>query len=295
MGRNHRIEYSGAIYHVIQRGNNKSYIFQDEEDKLQLLYLIEKYKEEMMYEILAFVIMDNHYHIIIKTLEQPIHKIMRLINTQFSKYYNKKNNRCGHTFQNRYKGIVVEDDRYLLSLVRYIHKNPLKAKICKKMQDYKYSSDNLYRTNNINGLGDIDFILSIFLDDYKNNPKKAIKLYSLFMDEEIEDLTKEEISLIEFQDKVDSKFKKELTINNKSIYIDIRRSLEQILMEVVDTKEQFDLIKIGSRKRYLTPYKFQYIKLAIKENYSFNDIGKFISVSDVAVLDLYRRLNNNEI
>ena len=60
------------------------------------------------------------------------------------------------------------------------------------------------------------------------------------MDEEIEDLTKEEISLIEFQDKVDSKFKKELTINNKSIYIDIRRSLEQILMEVVDTKEQFD-------------------------------------------------------
>lgn len=240
MGRKHRIEYSGAIYHVIQRGNNKSYIFQDEEDKLQLLYLIEKYKEEMMYEILAFVIMDNHYHIIIKTLEQPIHKIMRLINTQFSKYYNKKNNRCGHTFQNRYKGIVVEDDRYLLSLVRYIHKNPLKAKICKKMQDYKYSSDNLYRTNNINGLCDIDFILSIFLDDYKNNPKKAIKLYSLFMDEEIEDLTKEEISLIEFQDKVDSKFKKELTINNKSIYIDIRRSLEQILMEVVDTKEQFD-------------------------------------------------------
>ena len=132
------------------------------------------------------------------------------------------------------------------------------------MQDYKYSSDNLYRTNNINGLGDIDFILSIFLDDYKNNPKKAIKLYSLFMDEEIEDLTKEEISLIEFQDKVDSKFKKEIKINNKSIYIDIRRSLEQILMEVVDTKEQFDLIKIGSRKRYLTPYKFQYIKLAIK-------------------------------
>ena len=96
------------------------------------------------------------------------------------------------------------------------------------------------------------------------------------MDEEIEDLTKEEISLIEFPDKVDSKFKKELKINNKSIYIDIRRSLEQILMEVVDTKEQFDLIKIGSRKR-------------------FNDIGKFISVSDVAVLDLYRRLNNNEI
>ena len=294
MGRKPRVEYIGAMYHIIQRGNNRAYIFEEEEDKVFFLELVGRYKEEMEYEVLAFVIMDNHYHMIIRTMKDPIHTVMRRINTQYSKYFNRKNDRSGHAFQNRYKGIVVEDDRYLLSLLKYIHLNPVKAKIAKKMQFYRFSSDRFYRGYN-SDIVDIDFVLSIFYSDSKKNPSRAIKLYSKFMDDEEDEEYKEFLENLE--NKEDIKRKKEkkeirelLELSSKK-----RKSLQEILENISEGEENFNLIKNGSRKRSLTRYKIRYIKEAIEERYTLKEIGNYISVSDVAILDMFNRLKEEEI
>ena len=102
MGRKCRIEPVGAIYHVIQRGNNKKSIFENEEDKKFFMKLVKKYKEGLGYKIYGFVLMDNHYHFIIQTFHQPLHKIMHRWNSNYSKYYNYKHDGVGHVFQARY-------------------------------------------------------------------------------------------------------------------------------------------------------------------------------------------------
>ena len=88
MGRKPRVEYYGAIYHIIQRGNNKKPIFKDERHKNFLLKILSETKEIYDFKIFAYVIMDNHYHFLIRTFNIPISKIMHLINTRYGKYYN---------------------------------------------------------------------------------------------------------------------------------------------------------------------------------------------------------------
>jgi len=186
LGRKPRIECKGGIYHVIQRGNNRLYIFEKEEDKIHLMKLVKDYKDIMGYEVYGFVVMDSHYHMVIRTLDAPLQNIMHRINNQYSKYYNRKNNRTGYVYENRYKGILVKDDKYLLSLIRYVHQNPVRAGICNKVRDYKWNSDVYYRQNIIGKIVNIDFILSLF----SQNRSDAIRLYSNFMDdEEIKDKT----------------------------------------------------------------------------------------------------------
>lgn len=280
LGRKPRVEFNGAVYHVIQRGNNRLYIFEKEEDKIHLMKLVKHYKGIMGYEIFGFVVMDNHYHIVIKTIDTKLSDIMHRINNQYSKYYNHKNNRTGFVYENRYKGILVKDDKYLLSLIRYVHQNPVHARICKKMKDYKWSSDLYYRQNIRGRIVNIDFILSIF----SQNRKEAIKLYSKFMDdEEIEDKSffedKEYIGEIEV-DKVEA---------NIAPQINYRKSLDEILIEVTKDNSIFEYIKKGSRKRNLTEYKKEYIKIALNFNYTMKEIGENITVSESGI---FRMISN---
>lgn len=121
MGRKPRIEFNGALYHVIQRGNNKEYIFKNNKHKQYFLSKLKEYKDIMNFEVYGYVIMDNHYHIVIRSRDVNISMIMHRVNNDFSKYYNISNKRNGHVFQDRYKGILVKDDKYLLSLLRYVH------------------------------------------------------------------------------------------------------------------------------------------------------------------------------
>ena len=163
MGRKPRFEYPGGVYHIIQRGNNREYIFENNEEKKFIIGLLKEYGEKFGFDLYGYVIMSNHYHLIIKLSDVPLQDIMHRINNKFSKDFNKKYKRTGHVFENRYKSILVIDDKYLLSLLRYVHQNPVIAHMCKNVYDYIWSSDRLYRENNIhNGIVNIDFILDIF-------------------------------------------------------------------------------------------------------------------------------------
>lgn len=277
MGRKPRIEYPGGIYHLIQRGNNRKFIFEQKEDKEFLLELIKEYREIMGFWLFGYVIMGNHYHLIIKLSDTPLRTIMHRLNNQFSKNYNRKNKRTGHVFENRYKGILVIDDKYLLSLLRYVHQNPVSANMCKNITDYYWSSDKYYRENIKQGMVDIGFILNMFA----NNRQEALRSYVDFMDEN----KKEDIAVFEEVDVIGGV--------NTSMLDDYlkreRKCLDQILLEITNDEKIFEEIKSGSRKRYLSSYKKGFVESAIKANYTMKEIGKSISISGVAVFKINNR------
>lgn len=280
MGRKPMLEYSGGIYHLIQRGNNREYIFNRNDDKQYFLELIREVQIIMGFECYGFVIMGNHYHLIFKRYDVSIRDIMHRINSHFSRYYNQKNNRTGHVFENRYKGYHVGDDRYLLSLLRYVHQNPVVAKICGRVCDYHWSSDQYYRKNNALSLVNINFVLDIFCEDRS----KAIPAYCEFMDADKREVPADferlprnetakkpvEISCLIESDK-DRQQKKS------------QQSLETLLQAVTGDEAIYQAIKAGSRKRALSVFKKNFIKMAVRENYTMREIGAFISVSEVAI------------
>jgi putative transposase len=144
MARQLRIEYKGAFYHVTSRGNQKEQIFWDDKDREELRKIIKRTKERYGYLIHAYVFMDNHYHLLIETPYANIKQIMQNINTSYTVYVNKRHRRAGHLFQGRYKAFIVDKESYLLELGRYIHLNPVRAKIVERPEDYRWSSYKEY-------------------------------------------------------------------------------------------------------------------------------------------------------
>lgn len=144
MARQQREKSSTGVYHVMLRGINRSDIFLEDEDKVVFLntLLLKKSKEE--YVLHAYCLMDNHVHLLIQEKEDDISRIMKRIGITYVRYFNKKYQRIGPLFQDRYKSEKVEDDGYLLTVMRYIHNNPVAAGLVKKPRAYNWSSYNDY-------------------------------------------------------------------------------------------------------------------------------------------------------
>ena len=117
-----------GIYHVYQRGNNREYLFKNDDIKKFFIHQAKEYNKKYDFEMLAYVIMDNHYHFIIKTNKDSLGEIMFNVNNVFVKYLNKQLNRTGHAFESRYKCKRIETDANLVWLLRYVHRNPLRAR-----------------------------------------------------------------------------------------------------------------------------------------------------------------------
>lgn len=275
MGRRPRIEYYGAIYHIIHRGNNKSFIFEEAEEKMKLLEIIGNVKELFDFHLLAYVIMDNHYHFVIKTHNIPISQIMHRINTRYAKYYNWKKSRTGSPFETRYKSILVQNEAYFIRLIRYVHNNPVYANICDSMVKYKWSSDVFYRMN-VDNLVNIEELLDMLSLDRL----EAIKKYKKLMDEPREDYKKlkeeleedEVIGSDEFRESLKKESKGKKTI-----------SLDDILKSICPAILDYHLIKEGSRKRYLTKYKYEYAVEAINQGYTKEEISDNINITVKAI------------
>ncbi|HID94316.1 MAG TPA: hypothetical protein EYP60_09525 [bacterium (Candidatus Stahlbacteria)] len=144
MARQLRIEFEGAFYHITSRGNLRERIFFDEKDRERFLQILKRTKERYGYLLHAYALMDNHYHLLIETPRANISQIMQNINTSYSVYINKKYQRHGHLFQGRFKGITVEKENYLVSLSRYIHLNPVRARIVSRPEEYRWTSYQEY-------------------------------------------------------------------------------------------------------------------------------------------------------
>lgn len=170
-----------STYHIMVRGINKQDIFFDNFDKEKFIREIELTKEKYKYKIYAYVIMNNHVHLVIYDNKDCISEIMHMVCSKYAMYFNKKYERVGHVFQNRFKSLCVNTEEYLLNLVRYIHKNPEIEKIGTK-EEYKWSSykDYLYIENNKHKITDTELVLCII----DNNIKKAIERFIYFSNQQ---------------------------------------------------------------------------------------------------------------
>lgn len=130
MPRKQRIEYPGAIYHVISRGNYRKDLFTHEKTALAFERTIFEAAERCGWKVYAYVIMSNHYHLAMQTPDPNLVEGMRWLQSTFATRFNRFRNERGHVFQGRYKSLLINEDRPLLGLINYIHLNPVRAKLC---------------------------------------------------------------------------------------------------------------------------------------------------------------------
>lgn len=144
MPRKARTKAESGIYHVMLRGINCQQIFDDEEDNQTFLQILREYKTICGYQIMAYCLMSNHVHLLIKEGSESLEQTFKRIGAKFVYWYNAKYRRIGHLFQDRFKSEVVENIKYLCTVIRYIHQNPIKAGLCNHLEDYPYSSFSEY-------------------------------------------------------------------------------------------------------------------------------------------------------
>ena len=144
MARPLRIEYANAWYHILNRGRRGELIFADTYDYIGFIDLLIDTSEQWNLSVAAYCLMPNHYHLLVQTPDANISRCMRHIDGVYTQRFNRRHECDGPLFRGRYKSILVEADSYLLTLIRYIHRNPLKAGLTDKLDHYQWSSHRGY-------------------------------------------------------------------------------------------------------------------------------------------------------
>lgn len=144
MARPPRIEIPGGLYHVIARGNQRRHVFRDQADYEAYLARLDRYQDRYAFTLYAYVLMPNHVHLLLEPDRVPLSKIMQGIQQSYAAYFNRAHATVGHVFQGRYKAILCDRDRYLLALVRYLHLNPVRARLARVSKEWRWSSHRDY-------------------------------------------------------------------------------------------------------------------------------------------------------
>jgi len=276
MSRPLRIQYPDAWYHVMNRGRRGDNIFQAKEDYLTFIELLKELNEVFKIRVASYCLMTNHYHLLVQTPDANLSRAMRHLNGVYTQKYNKKHGYDGQLFRGRYKSILVETDSYVLELVRYIHRNPLKAGVVETIQKYEWSSHRGY-------LSDADkwkwlhkdYILKLF----SASKPESIRLYKQFINKE----TPEEINRL-------------FAMKNLPSIIGSKGFIEKIKAKFFNMND-FEEI---SEKKILAPDSARIINAVCKEyKIEEKDLyvtrrGHFNEPRNVAVY-LVRRLKNDTL
>lgn len=275
MARARREEYKGGYYHVIARGNNREYIFRKDLDKRYFLKLIYEGMQPMGYRLLGYVLMDNHYHLLIQVMDVKLQKIMHQINNKYSKYFNAVYERCGHVFQGRYKASPIREERYLIKVLAYIHQNPVKAGMCSRVDEYKWSSDKFYRRKS-NGFIETRIINDMIERGFDGCDNK----YSEIMDE-VDGTVYEKLNEI-------GEIASEIMMKS-SVSTTVRPSLNEILEDAVGDETIANMIMQGTRKSRYKEFKIKYVEEAQKYGYTLREIGSNIGQSGNSIWKLLQK------
>ena len=144
MARKPRIYYPTELYHVILRGNARQDIFFDDEDRYRFHLLLQEVIERYEYRVHAFCLMTNHVHLAIQVGAVPLSRGIQNLSFRYSRWVNWRQGRTGHLFQGRYKALLVDTGEYLLTLIRYIHLNPVRCGLVTNPSEYRWSSQRAY-------------------------------------------------------------------------------------------------------------------------------------------------------
>lgn len=180
MARALRLHFPGAVYHVILRGNDKQRIFASDADRYKFEELLVDGIDRFGHLIHAYCWMENHIHMAVQVADIRLSKIMHNLSFRYTNHFNWRHQRVGHLFQGRYKALLIDTDSYLLQLIRYIHKNPLRAGIAVDASDYVWCSHRHYLGLNASPWLSTDLVLGHFSADFHT----AVQRYAHFMEEE---------------------------------------------------------------------------------------------------------------
>lgn len=175
MARKERVHYANAVYHVMLRGNNKQAVFFQDKDRDVFYERLEDITKKYGCQIHLFCLMTNHIHTVIEVGQIPLSKIMQSLSSVYTRYINKSHCKVGHLFQGRYKAKIVKDEQYLLELVRYIHNNPVNAKLVKDPADYRWSSHNSYSGKSVLRWLTTNFIMKIIDKKYPSSGNQYLE------------------------------------------------------------------------------------------------------------------------
>lgn len=180
MPRKARIDAPGALHHIIARGVAGSNVYDDHTDMKFFVDRLGMVLEDSQTPCLAWALIPNHFHLLLKTTNVPISTVMKRLLTGYAMYYNRRHNRQGHLFQNRYKSILCQEDTYLMELVRYIHLNPLRAKLVedmKRLDHYDYCGHSVLMGKKTAKWQNSDYVLGFF----GSKIAKARRRYKAFL------------------------------------------------------------------------------------------------------------------
>ncbi len=178
MARPVRIEYPGAVYHVICRGNNRQAVFRDDQDRKKYLERLSLYCEQKGVDLLCYCLLTNHVHLLLETPRGNLSKMMQAFQTSYTVFFNKRHGRTGHVFEQRYKALLVDKDNYLLEVSRYIHLNPVVMGIVERPEDYRWSSYGAY----LRGKGEIHSLkFRTVLDYFDGGRRRQMAQYREFV------------------------------------------------------------------------------------------------------------------
>lgn len=169
MGRISRSKMDALYYHVMVQGIGKEFIFNEKDLKTKYKELVFEKSRNLGIRIIAYCVMDNHIHLLLNVhYNELLSKLMSQVNTSYGKFYNKHKGRVGYVFRDRYRAEPIYNKNHLQNCVRYIHENPVKAKIVSKCEEYPYSSFNDYKNNIVDK--------NTILDVYGNNDNYLEKI-----------------------------------------------------------------------------------------------------------------------
>jgi REP element-mobilizing transposase RayT len=179
MARPLRIEFPGALYHITSRGNERRNIYLKDAHYIRFINLLKKAVERYHVIIHAFCLMPNHYHLEVETLYGNLSQTMQWINTSYTVYFNRNQKRKGHLLQGRYKAVLVQKEGHLAELSRYIHLNPVRAKMVNDPAEYTWSSYSAY----LGYTNDWDWLnTGWILEQYGTNPASQRRNYQKFVE-----------------------------------------------------------------------------------------------------------------
>lgn len=175
MSRQSRNKIITSFFHVMTQGINKSYMFEKEQEIKHYIDIMYKINNKYNVKIIAYCIMNNHAHLLLKVQAiEDLSGFMHNLNTQYAIFYNKRNNRVGYVFRDRYKSQGIYTEKQLYNCISYIFYNPVKAGICKKPENYPYSNYKESKFNIAEPQVEEDFIE---IDEEKKSTSQIIKEY----------------------------------------------------------------------------------------------------------------------
>lgn len=246
MPRRLRIETVG-YHHVYNRGVAKGIVFEDEKDKAKFIDLMAMVAKEFKFNLHAFCLMDNHYHLLIENKRENLSSGMRQLNAQYASYFNKRHQRTGHLWQDRFKSWYVLDQSYLLTLFKYIESNPIKAKMSERIGAYPYCATYAILKDAVPNFLQNSFVLREY------NTQELFAVLNIPMSEKERDLIE--------------RFHKTRYKQNEDKTVIL--SLEKLVQFFLHVKNKTD--------------RNNAVKVAFEEGYSKSEIARYLNLSVAGV------------